>query len=68
MPYILTKHNTKEIASKGNICGTFYMSKGEGSDGNYIIRKDDVMKISVLTLIWITYSGMYNNGDTNLLQ
>ena len=29
-PEIITKHNTKEIASKGNIWGPFYMSKGEG--------------------------------------
>ena len=31
-PEILTKHNIKETSSKGNIWGTFYIPKGEGSD------------------------------------
>ena len=33
LPEILTKQNIKEIASKGNIWGTFYITKCEGSDG-----------------------------------
>ena len=32
-PDILTKHNVKETASKGNIWGPFYIPKGEGSGG-----------------------------------
>ena len=31
---ILTKHNIKETASKGDIGGPFYMSKGEGLGGS----------------------------------
>ena len=31
---ILTKHNIKETASKGNIWGLFYTPEGEGSDGD----------------------------------
>ena len=33
LPDILTKHNIKETASKGNILGPFYILKGEGSGG-----------------------------------
>ena len=29
-PETLTKHNTKETASKGNIWGKFYIHKSEG--------------------------------------
>ena len=32
-PDILTKHNIKETASKGNIWGPCYIPKGEGSSG-----------------------------------
>ena len=32
-PDILTKHNIKEIASKQNIWGPFYIYKGEGLGG-----------------------------------
>ena len=32
-PEILTKHNIKETASKGNIWGPFYVPKGECSGG-----------------------------------
>ena len=32
-PEILTKRNIKETASKGSILGTFYITKGGGSDG-----------------------------------
>ena len=33
-PEIMTKHNIKETASKANIWGPFYITKGEGSDGD----------------------------------
>ena len=33
LPDILTKHNIKETASKGNIWGPFYIPKGEILDG-----------------------------------
>ena len=32
-PEILTKRNIREIASKSNIWGPFYIPKGEGLDG-----------------------------------
>ena len=33
LPEITTKHNIKEITSKGNIWGPFYTPKVEGSGG-----------------------------------
>ena len=44
LPAILTKHNTKETASKENIWGPFYIPKGEVMVGGYRIRKYYVMK------------------------
>ena len=65
---ILTRHNKKETVIKGKIWGPFYIPKGEGLGGGYIIRKYYVIKKVYINPNPKFYSGMYNNGDAKLLQ
>ena len=64
---ILTKHNFNKTASKGNIWGPFYITKGNDS-GDDLKITNYYAKISIYTLNQNIYSKIYNNGNANSLQ